>query len=106
MPNVEYLFNTWACMPKVTNGPLKPLFDPNVGRNDTNTTIVENILSRHAYVLTRSQRTCEWFLFRGFHVTATMASRIINSPTAIEDDKMFKMLLGSWFSRTRSTEEK
>jgi hypothetical protein len=105
MPNVEYLFNTWACMPKVTNGPLKPLFDPNVGRNDTNTTMVENILSRHAYALTRSQRTCEWFLFRGFHVTATMASRIINSPTAIEDDKMIQMLLGSWFSRTRSTEE-
>jgi len=34
-----------------------------------------------------------------------MASRIINSPTAIEDDKMIQMLLGSWFSRTRSTEE-
>jgi hypothetical protein len=40
------------CIPKVMNGPLKPSFDPNVGQNDTNTTIVEDILSRYAYALT------------------------------------------------------
>ncbi len=64
---------------------LKPLFNKNVGRNDNNTKIVEGVLSQHVYPLTYTQRTVEWFLFRGFHLTATMASQILNLTSEVEE---------------------
>ena len=84
---------------------IKHLFDPSSGRNDTNTRIVEDLLARNVHALTRSQRTAEWFLLRQFHLTATMAGRILNLANEIEDDRMIPMLLSSWFSRQQSTEE-
>jgi hypothetical protein len=59
-PNVDYLFNTWVCIPK--GGPLPPLkqlFNRSVGRDDNNTLIVEGVLAEHVYALTCSQRTAE-----------------------------------------------
>jgi hypothetical protein len=105
-PNADYLFKTWVCVPKTgLDGSLKPLFHQNVGRNDGNTTIVEGIIRRHAYPLTTTQRTAEWFLLRGFHLTATMASRIMHSRSELSEEQVLRLLVGSWFSRTRSTEE-
>jgi hypothetical protein len=74
---VDYLFNTWVCIPKGGQVmELKQLFNKNVGQNDNNMMIVEGLLAEHVYALTYAQRTAEWFFFRGFHLTATMASRI------------------------------
>ncbi len=72
--NVDYLFNTWVCFPKVLNvGQMKYLFNLNVGQNDNNTKIVERVLSNNVYALTITQRLAEWFLFKGFHLMATIA---------------------------------
>jgi hypothetical protein len=62
-PNLNYIINTWICVPKVAAvSDIKHLFDPSSGRNDTNTQIVEDLLARNVHALTRSQRTAEWFL--------------------------------------------
>jgi hypothetical protein len=88
-PNLNYILNTWICVPKaLSNSNFKRLFDPCVGRNNNNTRIVEEILSRGVYALTRAQHTAEWFLFRGFHITATLAGRILNATSNIEDGRM------------------
>jgi hypothetical protein len=59
-PNLNYIFNTWICFPKaLSNSDFKRLFDPSVGRNDNNTRIAEEILSRSVSALTRVQRTAE-----------------------------------------------
>jgi hypothetical protein len=85
---VDYLFNTWVCIPKVGKVPdLKPLFNQNVGRNDQNTKIVEGVRSQYVYPLTYAQRSAEWFLFRGFHLKTTMASRILNSTSEVEEGR-------------------
>jgi hypothetical protein len=103
-PNMDFLLGTWVSVPKTgSNGPIKPLFNPTIGRNDSNTTNIENCISRHAYALTRTQRTAEWFIFRGFHITATLAARILNSSTALDEDTKLTMLVASWFNRERST---
>jgi hypothetical protein len=58
--NVQYIYNSWVCTPKAGNtGPLKPLFNPTIGRNDTDNNIVEQILSQSIHCLTRNQRTAE-----------------------------------------------
>jgi hypothetical protein len=74
-PNVDYLFNTWVCSPKVGQVmELKQSFNKNVCRNDNHMMIVEGLPAEHVNALTYAQRTAEWFLFRGFHLTATMVS--------------------------------
>ena len=57
------------------------------------------------YALTVTQRTAEWFLFRGIHLNATKASRISNSTTEVEEGRILQMLIHSWLGRSRSTEE-
>jgi hypothetical protein len=66
---------------------------------------VEGVLAEHLYASTCSQRTAEWFLFRGFHLMATTASRILNSTAEVEEGRLLQLLLGSWFNRTRFTEQ-
>jgi hypothetical protein len=66
---------------------------------------MEYVLDRNVYTLTDMQRTAEWFLFRGFHLTATMASRILNSTAEVKEGRILQMLVRSWFSRSRSPEE-
>ncbi len=79
-PNVDSLFNAWVCIPKSGQiNDLKPLFDPKAGRDDRNRQIVKGLIAQHVYALKRSQRTAEWFLFRSFHLTATMVGKILNS---------------------------
>jgi len=86
-------------------GEIKYLFNHTTGRNDNNTQVIKRILSRNVYALTVTQRTAEWFLFRGIHLKATMASRISNSTTEVEEGRILQMLIHSWLSRSRSTEE-
>jgi hypothetical protein len=86
-------------------GEIKYLFNHTTGRNDNNTQVIKRILSRNVYALTVTQRTAEWFLFRGIHLNATMASRISNSTTEVEEGRILQMLIHSWLSRSRSTEE-
>jgi hypothetical protein len=58
--NVQYIYNSWVCTPKAGNtGPLKPLFNPTIGRNDTDNNIVEQILSQSIHCLACKQRTAE-----------------------------------------------
>jgi len=79
-PNVDSLFNAWVCIPKSGQiNDLKPLFDPKAGRDDRNRQIVKGLIAQHVYALKWSQRTAEWFLFRSFHLTATMVGKILNS---------------------------
>jgi hypothetical protein len=65
----------------------------------------ETFFNERAQPLTHAQRTAEWFILRAFHLTATMASRIINSANPMDGTTILEMLLSSWFSRTRSTTE-
>jgi hypothetical protein len=43
---MDFLLGTWVSVPKTgSNGPIKPLFNPTIGRNDYNTTNIENCIS-------------------------------------------------------------
>jgi hypothetical protein len=101
-PNVGFLFKTWVCIPKAISSPFKCLF---VGNQDRNTDVVERVIVRNAYALTMVQQTADWFTLRAFHVTATMASRILHSTVEHDDATILQMLLSSWFNRMRSMEE-
>ncbi len=55
--------------------------------------------------LTHANQTCEWFTLQAFHLTATMAAKIINLTIELVPKTMLEMLLSSWFTRTRSSRE-
>lgn len=41
-PNLNYIFNTWICVPKLANvSNIKCLFDPSSGRNDRNISCIQ-----------------------------------------------------------------
>ncbi len=51
-------------------------------------TVIEDAeiyFNKQAQPLTHAQHTVEWFILRAFHLTATMASRIINSAQLMND---------------------
>ena len=49
--------------------------------------------------------SAKWFTLRGFHLTATIACRIMNSKSTFSDMEKLSMLLDSWFTRWHSMEE-
>jgi hypothetical protein len=78
-------------------GEMKYVCNPKMVRNDNDTQVVERILSRNGYTFIITQRTAEWFLFRGFHLTVTMASQILNSTAKVKDGRIYRCcyVLGS-----------
>ena len=103
----EYLtmVNNWLVIPKVgLQSSLNKLFMS--ATPDDTTKLVEEILEQHCYALTSSQRTADWFTLRTFHLTATMASKLLpdsitSTTTSVE---LMSSLIKSWFNRNRSTE--
>jgi hypothetical protein len=92
---------------------LKPGFHPTFyflyskpeNETDDITLDVEAILEENCNVLTGFQRTAEWFTLTGFHLTATMASKVLHSAeTEVSDLDLLQSMLKSWFNRSRSTE--
>ena len=102
-PNVESILRSWVIVPKKNDKlPFHRLHyyyasKPEIVQN------AEDFFSDRTQPLTHAQRTAEWFILRAFHLTATMASRIINSAHPMDDTTILEMLLSSWFSRSRST---
>jgi hypothetical protein len=64
---------------------------------------LEEILLEHCSPLTHAQRTAEWFMLHQFHVSATMASKLVNANKTVAPAATLQILLESWFSRVRST---
>ena len=64
---------------------------------------VEEALQQHCTPLAHAQRTAEWFTLRQFHISATMAARVLNRGEDITSAHVLEMLSKSWFSRVRST---
>jgi hypothetical protein len=80
---------------------LKHLFY--IAERDTNTVELEVDLLDACIPLTHAQRTAEWFTLRQFHVSSTMAAKILTSNNNNTNAEVLQMLSDSWFSRARST---
>jgi len=60
----------------------------------------EEILLEHCSPLTHAQRTAEWFTLHQFHVSPTMASKLVNANDneTVAPAATLQMLSESWFS--------
>jgi hypothetical protein len=104
-PNVDSMLRSWVIVPKKND---KVTFERLYYYYANKPTVVqdaETYFNDRAQPLTHAQRTAEWFILRAFHLTATMASRILNSANPMDSSTILEMLLLSWFSRSRSTTE-
>ena len=104
-PRPEKIFRDFIVVPKKNyRTVLNLLFAPEESNNEL-TQRIEHVILQKSVALTYAQRTCEWFTLRAFHVTATMAARIVSSSTMLDTITIYEMLVSSWFSRNRSTPE-
>ncbi len=98
------MVNNWLVIPKVGLQSSLNKFFMSATPDDT-MKLAEEILEQHCYALTSLQRTADWFLLRTFHLTATMASKLLSdsissTTTSVE---LMSSLIKSWFNRNRST---
>jgi hypothetical protein len=94
----------WIIVPKKNEKILlNRLF--NIDERTPVTEELESILIQYCNPLTHAQRTAEWFTLRQFHVSATMASRILGTTQDKTDSELLQLLIDSWFSRARSTSD-
>jgi hypothetical protein len=99
------MVNNWLVISKVGLRPsLNKLFMS--ANPDDTTKLVEEILEQHCYALTSTQQTAEWFTLWTFHLTATMASKLLSDSDTDTTTTMGLMssLIKSCFNRSRSTE--
>jgi len=103
-PNIDFFLKYWIIVPKKNDKLiLNRLFYE--GERAPETVQLEEILLEHCSPLTHAQRTAEWFTLRQFHVSATMASKLVNANDneTVAPAATLQMLSESWFSRARST---
>jgi hypothetical protein len=59
---------------------------------------------RNVTVLTKAQKTVDWFTLRSFHLSATMAGILFNNTYDNKtNEEIICQLCKSWFSHSRST---
>ncbi len=71
----QKILRKWLSIPKVKMSPkFSQLYH---GKQDSTKEAVEQCLEMHSIQLTAKQRTAEWFTLHSFHLTATMASKLL-----------------------------
>jgi hypothetical protein len=100
--DMDFFTGYWIVVPKKNDKMLlNRLFCEH--EREPETLRVEEALQQHCTPLTHAQRTAEWFTLRQFHISATMAARVLNRGEDITSAHVLEMLSKSWFSRVRST---
>ncbi len=103
------MVNKWLAIPNVG---LRPRFSQLFLHNDLDevTKFVEVYIERFVQVLTTTQRTADWFTLKTFHLSASMASKVLSKQSNKDDSTdtaditILSSILNSWFNRARSIE--
>ncbi len=94
-PNVNLMLRSWVIVPKKNDKvTIERLYyyyanKPSVIHD------AETYFNESAQPLAHTQRAAEWFNLRAFHLTTTIASRIINSANPMDSSTILEILLSS-----------